>query len=856
MKQEPTAFNELNLNEKYEGEITIKAGETATIINLPEGTKYEVEEILNSNGEYSFESVEVENGIEQNFEKDGAKVTGTINNTAADAPALTLVFTNRIGQPSLALVKKQAIITEETTPDFDSANADNEPPMKVGYGDRVRYFLQVTNTGDQAQTQVVIKDEIPVKPVSGDTRAQSYIAGSAGSVDSGIQIDEGSDCIVWTIDRLEAKANAVVFFDVLVPPVIQTTVWANTGTVTSKETPGSITSNTVKNEEPVDTDLGIVKSQYLNPTSAPSEQEAQLAQTEMLEVNGQSVIRYYLTIHNNSDGDLTNVKIQDNIPVMAISPEGAAPLEYLEGSAKYITGIENSDNLAPTVEDGVIIWTFPTLSPGQKAIVSFDVTVPKVEETTIWRNTSQVVSDKDPENPIQSNPVDSEETPTDLAIEKFQFRNPADDPSQKEAENALQNLLTVDGKDVIRYYLKVTNRGENPQTNVQIIEKLPVAVISGDAAALQKYVADSAKFVAPEPQNRMINVSPPDDPSRIVWTIPTLNGGQTVYVCFDVEVPETSATTMWRNTAYVTSTETPKEIPSNPVENIETPKNPQPSGSLNLEKKQAKNPAGSPSESQFNKGDREQLEVRDGDVIRYFLKATNTGDTVQTNVMVKDKIPVPVLSGNAWSVQPYIQGSAAIVSPKITDSTKGSVSVTDSQITWILNELQPGQSLIVCFDVKVPSVTATTTWKNQGTVVSDQNPNETPSNPVYSDEPVVPGTPPVCPPNCNPCPPGGNLCPPNGPSSGGTNTPSGGNTSTPGGSSSNGSSNNTTTNNTTNNNTTNNTTTNNTTTNGSKSPGTSRNLNVPILAGLMAMAAVGAGAAFVGMKKSKKSRTK
>lgn len=196
VKQEPTAFNELNLNEKYEGEITIKAGETATIINLPEGTKYEVEEILNSNGEYSFESVEVENGIEQNFEKDGAKVTGTINNTAADAPALTLVFTNRIGQPSLALVKKQAIITEETTPDFDSANADNEPPMKVGYGDRVRYFLQVTNTGDQAQTQVVIKDEIPVKPVSGDTRAQSYIAGSAGSVDSGIQIDEGSDCIV------------------------------------------------------------------------------------------------------------------------------------------------------------------------------------------------------------------------------------------------------------------------------------------------------------------------------------------------------------------------------------------------------------------------------------------------------------------------------------------------------------------------------------------------------------------------------------------------------------------------------------------------------------------------------------
>ena len=101
-------------------------------------------------------------------------------------------------------------------------------------------------------------------------------------------------------------------------------------------------------------------------------------------------VTYSITLTNNGEIESKAITVTDKIP------EG---LKLVDGS---IT--ENG-----VITDGVISWSIDSLGIGETVTVSFKVTVPEVEENTVWRNIASVVYDKDhndtPDEPDNSNEV-------------------------------------------------------------------------------------------------------------------------------------------------------------------------------------------------------------------------------------------------------------------------------------------------------------------------------------------------------------------------------------------------------------------------------------------------------------------
>ena len=342
--------------------------------------------------------------------------------------------------------------------------------------------------------------------------------------------------------------------------------------------------------------------------------------------------------------------------------------------------VENSISDGGTVKDGVITWNLGTLSAGASKSVTFKVTVPKVTEATTWINAASTTysNREDPEDPIPSNEVESRTDVPHLVIEKEQ---------QKADGDLTKDLMEVNGGDIVTYYVSVTNDGNAEARDVKVTDTVPEGLTLVDGSISDKGTVKNGV---------------------ITWKLGNLAKGEKRTVSFKVNVPEEQG--MWRNIAYTSypnnpdneDGEDPKEEPSNPVDIIEWPEE---APKLLIDKTQALN------NSTFTS---EVLKGKAGDVVTYALTVRNVGKTTAEGITVTDVVPKGLS---------YVNGSAS--HDAVYDNGK---------LTWYVETLEPGISVTLKFQAKLPMDNAAGSWKNVATLTYQNDPegpdHETPSNEV------------------------------------------------------------------------------------------------------------------------------
>ena len=342
--------------------------------------------------------------------------------------------------------------------------------------------------------------------------------------------------------------------------------------------------------------------------------------------------------------------------------------------------VENSISDGGTVKDGVITWNVGTMDPGAEKTVTFKVTVPKVTEATTWINAASTTysNREDPEDPIPSNEVESKTDVPHLVIEKEQ---------QKGEGDLTKDLMEVNGGDIVTYYVSVTNDGNAEARDVKVADTVPEGLTLVDGSISDKGTVKNGV---------------------ITWKLGNLAKGEKRTVSFKVNVPEEQG--MWRNIAYTSypnnpdneDPDNPKEEPSNPVDIIEWPEE---GPKLLIDKTQALNNGTFTSEV---------LKGKAGDVVTYALTVRNVGKTTAEGITVTDVVPKGLT---------YVNGSAS-----------HDAVYENGKLTWYVETLEPGISVTLKFQAKLPMDNAAGSWKNVATLTYQNDPegpeHETPSNEV------------------------------------------------------------------------------------------------------------------------------
>ena len=534
--------------------------------------------------------------------------------------------------PTLRIEKEQAVLNKsEKTKD----------PLKVEPGDKVTYYLTITNTSDATAFDVDVKDTVP----NGLILVEDSIRG-------GESHDLNGREIIWHLGDLASGASQVVEFTVIVPT--EGSRWIN-GASTSyippdpedPDKPGpeedrtpDIPSNEVEIEK---SEIRIRKTQYVGDNGDQ-------ATEGLLSVKPGDVITYRLTVTNESDGEATDVIVTDQIP---------------EG----LTLVNGSISDGGTVgSDDIITWKLGTLGGGESKTVQFKATVPQVDEAAIWRNIAYVTSgnpDPDPEEDPKtpSNPV---EAVPGITIEKTQQRNGEGEPTKE--------LLHVKKDDRVTYYLTITNTSETTAFDVDVKDTVP----KDNAGNELILVEDSIRGGESHDLNGR----------EIIWHLGDLASGASQVVEFTVIVPTEGS--RWINGASTSYIPPDPEDPDKPgPEEDRTPDIP--SNEVEIEKSEIRI-----RKTQYvgDNGDQATeglLSVKPGDVITYRLTVTNESDGEATDVIVTDQIPEGLTLVNGSISDGGTVGSDDVITWKIgtlgggeskTVQFKAAVPQVDEAAIW------------------------------------------------------------------------------------------------------------------------------------------------------------------------------
>ncbi len=501
--------------------------------------------------------------------------------------------------------------------------------------DIVTYYLKATNKSAMPAHDVQIKDSIPTHE-NGDLQL--------------VEIDptypyERSETgeIIWNIGTLEPNEEKEVWFKVKVPDIKEATRWENIASLSHPDEPEPFKTPPVEIE--INTpNLEILKRQAKNGGSFTQSR---------LQAKAGDTITYEIDVENKGNLAVHNVVIED------IVPDG-------------LSLVQDSISDQGQEKDGMITWKIANLNVKEKKTVSFQVKVPAVKEYTRWTNVASTYDDEEPE-PKKTPPVEVETFAPSLKIEKSQKRNEG---------NRTKDKLSVDEKDIVTYFIKVTSAGQADANDVVVSDTIPSGLILVEGSVSHDGVVENG---------------------TITWHLGTKKTGTERTVSFAIEVPAQDG--LWKNIAQASESTRPDEpTPSNEVE-IETPKE---EPKITIEKLQAHND-GTPSKI--------RIKAHIDDTITYILRIQNRGKEEVRDLQVKDAIP---------------QGLRFVPNSIDHDGT-----IENGIVRWKIDHLAPGESVDVSFKVKIPVVTQNSAWINTGVLLyQDKN---VPSNEVTVS--VEPGTP-------------------------------------------------------------------------------------------------------------------
>lgn len=369
-------------------------------------------------------------------------------------------------------------------------------------------------------------------------------------------------------------------------------------------------------------------------------------------VEANDVLTYVIT-YRNYTGKTANVVIKDKIPEYTT---------YVEGSA--------SGNATYNESTRELVWQIEDVAPLGSVEVSFSV---KVNEN---------VGNQDIPNQAEVN----DGTNTYYTEEVFNYTYDAkkDVFAEDDLTTSINGQKVATG-DILTYTIEYANTTDK-DLEITITDEIP---------EYTEYVEDSADHDGVYADG------------VVTWTM-TVPRGKSVTVSFQVEVTSVAqdiGVVVVNEATVVIGTDNPETITTNQVENeIEAA-----DANVTLEKWQSLNAATNDSADIVQ----DLLKVQAGDVVTYYLKATNAEDAgTAYDVVIKDAIPDGL----------------------VLESISADGVENDGVITWTIDSLEAGESVTVSFNVIVPEVDEDTTWTNVATVFYE-NPDETfPKDPTPSNE--------------------------------------------------------------------------------------------------------------------------
>ena len=556
----------------------------------------------------------------------GSYANGVLTWNLTNVPSgqtVSVTFDVTVENPGVTIAN-QAVIEGEnlysnTVENYTYKKTVDKTSAEVG--DTLTYELSYTNfTG--ADAEVTISDQL-------DTGLSFLNAGNGGSY------DEAAHTVVWELGTVAAGETVTVTFSAGV----------NAKAGDAVENTGSIFENAVK----VTTNTVTTDIERPNLTITKTQSAGGSATADKLTVQAGDTVTYYLTVKNIGEGTAKNITVTDTIP---------AGLQV----ASIANGGVNSN--------GTITWTIASLTQGREATVSFTVTVPSVQQDTVWENIATVISDEngdgdttDPGEEEDSDEVEVEVKLPRLSIGKTQCVN---------GGTATTDPMKVEVGDTVTYFLTVTNTGTGAAGRFDVSDTVPagltVAVIGNNGT---------------------------ENNGSITWSLTDLNPGESTTVSFTVTVPPTDTEKTWRNVAVVTydrekDGESETEDSNEVIVDIDVP-------NVGIIKTQSVNGGAEVSD---------KLEVKAGDTITYTLTVRNYGAGDAADITVTDQLP------EGLSLKAVGNGGVN----------------NNGVITWHIDSLAGGTFTTVSFEVTVPAVKRDTQWKNIAAVTYDQNGDGDPEN--------------------------------------------------------------------------------------------------------------------------------
>jgi uncharacterized repeat protein (TIGR01451 family) len=456
----------------------------------------------------------------------GRNYTYTVNSSDTATPGqvtggqsgslvVTVTVDNPLDAGITTLDNGASLISTQTTEVIDTASTAVLIPVAsvsqtadltlVGPGDTVTYTFTIINSGSATATNVTLNDVLPVQAY------YNYVPGSTTLNGAPVADNVVGGTLDFNIGSLNPGVTAVITIQMsggaaATFPAVQTNL-SSTATLTTSETTGSLTSNTVTVTVNPLPNLTISKS--FNPPGP---------------YTAGDVMTCEITVSNDGGSDAFGVTVTDSIPSFTNYKNGS--LVY-NGSSQ--TDVPGDDTGSYDGTGDRTVFDVATLSPGTTRDMSFQIEVqkPMPAGTTTLSNTVAVTAvntatktatvtetaDADPNleltktgpasSPFPAAAATASSTGTSVQVDDVspftvnQYIRVAG--SNARITGISGNALTVDtaltvtnGDDVngsISYSIQYGNSGSADATGVTLVDTLPAGAIYVDSTAGGVYAA-------------------------------------------------------------------------------------------------------------------------------------------------------------------------------------------------------------------------------------------------------------------------------------------------------------------------------------------------------------------------------